>query len=170
MTTHSGDENSHSNSPPNPSNPSDDDLLAVLRAGQDAIDPAPENLVEVAMRALTWDTEFAALIAASPVEEAVLVRSADTSEVQTVDLVFEIDGSVLEVAIEPDDEAGSYRLDGLVHPRCDRVRIVKPSGPQQSIECDSFGRFDATGVQEPFALAFELADGRLVRTELIDLP
>ncbi len=148
----------------------DDELLAVLRAGHLDLDPPPAHLAEVAMRALTWDTEFAALVAASPMEEAVLVRSADTAEPQVVDLVFEIDGSVLEVEVSHDAEPGTYRLGGIVHPRCDRIRIVSPSGPQQSIECDSFGRFDASGVHEPFALAFELADGRLVRTELIDLP
>jgi len=163
MTTESGDTNSIG--------PSDDELLTVLRDGHAEIDPPPDGLVETAMRALTWDTEFAALVAATPLQEAVLVRSA--AEVLTpavVDLVFEIDGSVLEVSVEIDAKTGSHRVNGLVHPRCDHIRVVGPGGPQQRVECDSFGRFEATDVNEPFALAFELPDGRLVRTELLDLP
>ena len=163
MTTDSGDTNSIG--------PSDDELLAILRDGHAEIDPPPEGLVEMAMRALTWDTEFATLVAANPVQEAVLVRSpAEVLTPAVVDLVFEIDGSVLEVSVEIDGKTGTYRVDGLVHPRCDHIRVVGPGGPQQRVECDSFGRFEATDVNEPFALAFKLPDGRLVRTELLDLP
>ena len=170
MTTNSGDKSSTDPS----DTPTDDELLAILRVRQAEIDPPPDGLVDKAMRALTWDTEFAALVAANPVEEAVLVRGADVAAAAVVDLVSEIDGSVLEVSVElntaPAEAPGSYRVNGLVHPRCDHVRVVGPGGPQQRVECDSFGRFEATDVDGPFALAFKLPDGRLVRTELLDLP
>jgi hypothetical protein len=55
-------------------------------------------------------------------------------------------------------------------PRCDRILLVKPGVDPRPIECDSFGRFEVDGVTGPVALGFELDDGRLIRTELLDLP
>ncbi|MDH3294275.1 MAG: hypothetical protein OER95_08125 [Acidimicrobiia bacterium] len=154
--------------------PSDDELLALLRAGQAEVDPPPPGLAEMAMRALTWDTEFAALVTATPVDEPVLVRGAEgatgLAEADVVDLTFEIEGTVLEVSVESKPASEGYRLSGLIHPVRDQVLVITPGVEPVAIECDSFGRFEAEVMTEPLALGFELAHGRVVRTELLDLP
>lgn len=151
---------------------SDDELLSRLHVERSAVDRPPEDLAEVALRALTWDTGFAQLIAAADTGEPVLARGPVSAVAgsEVIDNTFEADGSVLEISIETLPDGPGHRLSGLVHPRRDEVQVLSPGAEPTQVECDSFGRFEAEITAKLVAIAFELPDGRLVRTPLLDLP
>ncbi|RJK96271.1 hypothetical protein [Vallicoccus soli] len=140
--------------------PTDADLLALVRAAADAVDPVPEGVLAAARASLTWldvDAELARLVEDSALTGAVGVRSGGGPRL----LTFE-GGQGDVVLVEVEERPGDRRrLTGqLVPGRPVDVEVRRTSG-SSTVRADELGRFALDDVEAgPLSLACRLEEGR----------
>lgn len=125
----------------------DDQLLALLGAALDEMDPVPADAVATAHAAhlLRLDGELADLVFDSLVDDrAVGVRDAAAGEVRS--LTFAAAGRTIEVDITDDD------LVGRVTPPGTGLELVQPTG-RTPVAADELGRFRVSLTSGPLRLA-----------------
>ncbi len=144
----------------------EDQLVAKLRAGLNAIDPAPAEIAEFAKAMFEWrsiDAELASLDFDSVNED---VPSGVRSTATTRMISFQAGKWLID--IEHDPVTG--RLLGTVSPESDFTVDLQTSGGRFSVRSDEFGGFVAEPVQQgPLSLIVRFADGSVVKTEWIVL-
>ena len=112
----------------------DDTLLSQLRKAIFDADPPPEDLVERAHRAFTWDAALEVLTES----ELVLDGAPDLRSNELSLRVVEFEGAGCRIRIEFEqlnDE--STQLVGSVTPVPLEVKMIEPGGTGQSLDIDS---------------------------------
>lgn len=143
----------------------DDELLALLRKAVTEGDPAPASLRTFALAAEEWGRGQHLLLGGQVEPEQALAgaRSGD-GDAEAKHFRYDDDGWELYVVVEGDLREPS--VSGTLSPPVQQITRISPSGEKVSIDCDEFGRFEFA-YDGKFALAFEVAGDRPVRTDLI---
>jgi hypothetical protein len=154
-------------STPPPTDPDDDALVADLRRLLAIVDPVPEPARIAARVAIEWRTlesELAALVHDSTVDEPVLAVRGDAGPRS---LTFEAPELTIEIETETEhtDAGESLRLVGQLIPPQTAQIAVRNGGGLVVTSADDRGRFDASGLSPgELSLRCRLADARLVET------
>lgn len=168
------------NAPAHPSRNEDDDDALVAELGRlfATLDPVPEQVQVAARVAIEWrtlDTELAALVHDSMVDEPALALRGDAGPRA---LTFEAPGLTIEIETERErDGAGAgagagetLRLIGqLVPPQAAQI-AVSNGDDLVSANADERGRFQAPGLSAgSLRLRCRLGDDRLVETDWLTI-
>ena len=150
---------------PDPPPPGDDELLVDLRDALSLIDPPPADLDDRARRAFGWDAALAVLTQQATASEAEpALRSAGAATV----LRYRLDMVDVQLEVEPGFDE-SVTIVGTVAPAAEQVHAVESTGDRNEIELDDRGRFTTVTRAAGLVLQFRFADGRGVRTPVIEL-
>jgi hypothetical protein len=128
----------------------------------------PEHVLEAGRAAFArrdLDSELAALVADSAVDEPGVLTRAIVSDVRM--LSFECGSITVELDVESDPGSRLLRLSGLAVGAVGEVVVVRPeSRAAQALTTD--GRFTVEGVEPgPMRLELTSADGRRVTTSWV---
>lgn len=147
--------------------PDDEALLTLLGEALDATDPAPASLRDGAIRALTWDTEFARIAEASFDSE--LTPSGLRSDTVTRDLSFTVDDIEIHITVEGDEGAATRIFGFVAPPHIGEVEVLQPGRDAVVVSTDDTGRFTALVHSVAVAIRLRAATGETIRTPLFTL-
>ena len=143
--------------------PTDEELIARLKAGLEQTDPVPGDITEFAKAALSWrnvDAELAEIAFDSTEEEALSgVRSSATARM----ISFEAGRWTIDIEY---DEPRSHLM-GQVDPVTQVQVEIRYAGGASTTDSDELGRFDFEDIPRgPMSLTIRIpGDLEVIRTE-----
>lgn len=123
---------------------SDHAVLAQLGSAFEAIDPVPQEAMELAHASLSWRDPGVALaeLVADSLMDAASVRTRRAGGPRL--LTFEADGLTIELEVAEDGE--SRRLLGQLVPPARAEVVIRWANGQKHVNADQIGRFSASAI------------------------
>lgn len=140
---------SEGSEPANPVSGLDDErLLAAVREMLSTYEPAPDWSVDLTKGSYDLRAVDAELAVLSSDSELSAARSGVRSGVTPRMAVFDTGDLSVEIAIEPEDRVGSWRLVGQLNPATSaHIKICQQQIEPFWVDADRFGRFAADHLQ-----------------------
>lgn len=164
----------HAQSPPEPFDAQDDELLTRLAGVLEVVDPVPERLEGLSIFTLTVEKMRAKMVELEHVDTPALAARAEAGEreiVRTGTITFACEPVTVMITLS-ESPTGGLCLDGWAAPAAEyRVDLYQP-GSTTSVTSDEDGAFVIFDLPEgPTCLALRRADetGPTVCTPVIEL-